>query len=344
VRAVAMTGVHRLELIDAPEPEPLPGDLKLRVRYCGICGSDLHEYEYGVSGRLGGDLSPIMGHECTGEVVALGPGVSGFAAGDLVVVNPGGQPCGRCELCRAGQEERCILTMGVGYHRPGAYAEYVCTRANRAIKVGAEAPPDQTAMSEPFSVARHGINQGGLRPGESVLVTGAGPIGLLSVIAARQARAGVIIVSEPAHRRRELAQMLGAKVLDPARGLIPDQVREIAGTASVDIALECAGVAPAMDDCLTSVRYGGRVVVLSLFGEPYPINLLALMVTEKRVIGSYGSGAGGIEEAAGLIASGKVDLGPLVSARIGLDEVPATFAAMSADRSLHNKVLVCPDL
>ena len=116
------------------------------------------------------------------------------------------------------------------------------------------------------------------------------------------------------------------------------------GAAGVDVALECAGIAPAMDDCLTSVRYGGRVVVLSLFGEPYPINLLALMVTEKHVIGSYGSGASGIEEAAGLIASGKVDLGPLISARIGLDEVPATFAAMAADRSLHNKVLICPDL
>lgn len=339
-----MTGVRRLELIDAPEPEPLPGDLKLRVRYCGICGSDLHEYEYGVSGRLGGDLSPIMGHECTGEVVALGPGVSGFEVGELVVVNLGGQPCCRCELCRAGQEERCILTMGVGYHRPGAYAEYVCTRANRAVKVGAGAPADQCAMSEPFSVAQRGIDQGELRPGESVLVTGAGPIGLLSVIAARQAQAGVIIVSEPAHRRRELARTLGATVLEPTGGFVPDHVRGIVGAAGVDIALECAGVVPAMDDCLTSVRYGGRVVVLSLFGEPYPINLVALMITEKRVIGSYSSGADGIEEAAALIASGKVDLGPLVSARIGLDEVPATFAAMSADRSLHIKVLVCPDL
>jgi len=344
MRAVAMTGVRRLELIDAPEPEPLPGDLKLRVRYCGICGSDLHEYEYGVSGRLGGDLSPIMGHECTGEVAALGPGVSGFAVGDLVVVSPGGQPCGRCELCRAGQQERCLMTMGVGYHRPGGYAEYVCTRANRAIKVGAAAPPDQTAMSEPFSVARHGISQGRVRPGESVLITGAGPIGALSVIAARQAQAGMIIVSEPARRRRELARALGARALDPAEGPVPDQVRELAGGTGVDVAVECAGIAPAMDDCLTSVRYGGRVVVLSLFGEPYPINLLALMVTEKRVIGSYGSGANGIEEAAGLIASGKVDLGPLISARMGLDEVPATFAAMAADRSLHNKVLICPDL
>jgi (R,R)-butanediol dehydrogenase/meso-butanediol dehydrogenase/diacetyl reductase len=339
-----MTGVRRLELIDAPEPEPLPGDLKLRVRYCGICGSDLHEYEYGVSGRLGGDLSPIMGHECTGEVAALGPGVSGFEVGDLVVVNPGGQPCGQCEFCRAGEQERCALTMGVGYHRPGAYAEYVCTRANKVIKVGADAPPDQAAMSEPFAVARHGISQGGLRPGESVLITGAGPIGALSVIAARQAQAGLVIVSEPAHHRRELARVLGAKVLDPADGPIPDQVRELADGEGVDVAVECAGVVPAMDDCLTSVRYGGHVVVVSLFGEPYPINLLALMVTEKRVIGSYGSGAGGIEEAAALIASGKVDLGPLISARIGLDEVPATFAAMSADRSLHNKVLVCPDL
>jgi (R,R)-butanediol dehydrogenase/meso-butanediol dehydrogenase/diacetyl reductase len=339
-----MTGVHRLEVIDAPEPEPLPGDLKLRVRYCGICGSDLHEYEHGASGRLGGDLSPIMGHECTGQVVALGRGVSGFEVGDLVVVNPGGQPCGQCEFCRAGQEERCTLTMGVGYHRPGAYAEYVCTRANTAIKVGAVALADQTAMSEPFAVARHGISQSGLGPGESVLITGAGPIGALSVIAAKQAQAALVIVSEPAQRRRELAQMLGAKVLDPADGPVPDQVRELTGGAAVDVAVECAGVAPAMDDCLTSVRYGGHVVVVSLFGEPYSINLLALMVTEKRVIGSYGSGSGGIAEAADLIASGKVDLGPLISQRIGLGEVPATFAAMSADRSLHAKVLVSPDL
>jgi len=332
-------------LIDAPEPEPLPGDLKLRVRYCGVCGTDLHEYEHGAGARLSGDLSPIMGHECTGEVVALGPGVGGFEVGESVVVNPGGQPCGRCEFCRAGQEERCTRTMGVGYHRSGAYAEYMCTRANRAIKLGAEAPLDEAAMSEPFAVARHGISQGDLQPSESVLITGAGPIGALSIIAARQAQADRIIASEPAPRRRELARTLGAEVLDPAEGPVADRVGELTGGAGVDVAVECAGLAPAMDDCLGSVRRGGRVVVVSVFGEPYPINLLSLMVTERQVIGSYGTGGSDrLAEAAALIASRKVDLGPLISVRISLAEVPATFAVMAADRSLHNKVLICPDL
>jgi len=343
MKAVAMTGVRRLELIDAPEPEPRPDDLKVRVRYCGICGSDLHEYEHGAGGRLGGDLSPIMGHECTGEVVALGPRVSGFEVGDVVVVIPGPQPCGQCESCRAREEERCARTMGVGYQRPGGYAEYVCTRANKAIKLGTDAPADQAAMSDPFGVALHAVDRGELRPGESVLITGAGPVGALTITAARQAQAGRIIVSEPAPRRRELAQLLGAETLDPAAGPIADRIRELTGGAGVDVAIECAGLAPAMDDCLGSVRGGGRVVVVSLFGEPYPINLLSLMVTEKQVTGSFGAGKR-FSEATDLISSGKVDLGPLISARIGLDEVPATFAAMAADRSLHNKVLICPDL
>lgn len=334
-----------MELIDAPEPELLPGDLKLRIRFCGICGTDLHEYEHGAGGRLSGELSPILGHECTGQVVALGLGVSGFEVGEPVVVNPGGQPCGRCESCRAGQEDRCTRNMGVGYHRSGGYAEYVCTRANRAIKLGAESPLDQAAMSEPFAVARHGISQGDLRPGESVLITGAGPIGALSIIAARQARAGRIIISETAPRRRELARTLGAEALDPAEESVADRVRELTGGAGVDVAVECAGLAPAMDDCLGSIRRGGRVVVVSVFAEPYPISLLALMAAERQVIGSYGSGGGdGLAEATALIASRKVDLEPLISARIGLAELPATFAAMAADRSLHNKVLICPDL
>src|SRR3990170_2985421 len=130
MKAVALQGVGRLELVDVPEPEPGPGELKLRVRYCGVCGSDLHEFRSNLITILINRQNPIMGHEFSASVVGMGPGVEGFAVGDLVVVNPG-EPCGECRYCKSDRDNLCEHVTGIGYHRPGAFAEYLCARADR---------------------------------------------------------------------------------------------------------------------------------------------------------------------------------------------------------------------
>lgn len=333
-----------MELIDMAEPEPGPGELKLRVRYCGVCGTDLYQFESSLATALINRQSPIMGHEFSGEVVALGPGVEAFAAGDLATVNPL-EPCGECLHCRSDRDNLCLYerALGLGFHRPGGFAEYLCARASRAVKLAPDAPADQVALTEPLAVAVHALNQGGLRPGETVFVAGAGPIGALCVAAARHLGVGRVIVSEPAPSRRSLAERLGAdEVIDPSTSSASLRVLQLTEGTGVDLAVECAGVAPALDDCLAGTKRGGRIVVASVFEQPYPILLLRTMFFEQQIIGAFAYREE-FPQAADLIASGQIDVSPVISRTVSLAEVPATFAEIAADRDRYYKVLVSPE-
>jgi (R,R)-butanediol dehydrogenase/meso-butanediol dehydrogenase/diacetyl reductase len=342
MKAVALRGVGDMELIDMAEPEPGPGEIKLRVRYCGICGSDLHEYESAVITLMINRQSQIMGHEFTGEVVAVGAGVKGFAVGDPATVNPG-NPCGECLYCKSDRDNLCEQNLGLGYHRPGAFAEYLCAKADRAVKLAPDAPLDQVALTEPLAVAVHALNQGRLQPGETVFIAGAGPIGALTVAAARHLSAGRVIVSEPATNRRALAQRLGAdEVIDPSAAPAAPRVLELTGGVGVDLAVECVGIGAALDDCLAATKRGGRIVVAGVFEQPAPILLLRTMVFEHHIIGAFAY-TEEFPQAANLIASGEIDVSPVISRTVSLAEVPATFAEIAADRDRYHKVLVSPD-
>lgn len=341
MRAVAFIGPGRMELRQVPDPQPGPGEMVLAVAYCGICGSDLHEYSWqGPSPRAAGLFQPIMGHEVSGIVVARGLGVDSPREGDPVVVNPTGA-CGLCPYCQAGLANLCVNPLATGYRQPGAYAEYVCVRADQAIRLPDAAWLAPAALTEPLAVALHILNRGQLQEGEMVFIAGGGPIGLLTLLAARRRGAGTIILSEPSPARRELARRLGADhVLDPAQGAAA-QARALTGGLGCHLAVECVGTAPAMDDCLVAARRGGRVVVAGSFDQPYPLNLLNTLIQEQTIIGAFGYGPE-LEEAARLIVTRAVDVRPLISRVVGLEELPAVFAELAADRGRHQKVLVSP--
>jgi (R,R)-butanediol dehydrogenase/meso-butanediol dehydrogenase/diacetyl reductase len=344
MKAVALRGVGDMELIDMVEPEPGPGELKLRVRYCGICGSDLHEFQSPVITLMTNRQSPIMGHEFSGEVVAVGRDVDGFAVGDLATVNPQ-EPCGECLYCKSDQGNLCLSerVLGLGYHHPGAFAEYVSAKASRAVRVDSDAPADQLALTEPLAVAIHALNQGGLQPGETVFVAGAGPIGALTVAAARHFGAGRVIVSEPAAKRRALAQHLGAdEVIDPSKAPAAPRVLELTEGLGVDLAVECVGITVALDDCAVATKRGGRIVVAGVFEQPTPIILLRTMAFEHHIIGAFAYREE-FPQAADLIASGQIDVSPVISRTVSLAEVPATFAEIASDRDRYHKVLVSPE-
>ena len=344
MKAVAIRGVGNMELVDVAEPEAGPGELKLRVRYCGICGSDLHEFQSPVITLMTNRQSPIMGHEFSGEVVAVGRDVDGFTVGDLATVNPQ-EPCGECLYCKSGRGNLCLSerVLGLGYHHPGAFAEYVSAKASRAVRVDSDAPADQLALTEPLAVAIHALNQGGLQPGETVFVAGAGPIGALTVAAARHFGAGRVIVSEPAAKRRALAQHLGAdEVIDPSKAPAAPHVLELTEGLGVDLAVECVGIGAALDDCLAAAKRGGRIVVAGVFEQPTPILLLRTMVFEHHIIGAFAYREE-FPQAADLIASGQIDVSPVISRTVSLAEVPATFAELAADRDRYHKVLVSPE-
>src|SRR5438093_3216388 len=331
-----------MELREVEDPQPGPGEVVVSVAYCGICGSDLHElWSEAPSMRAAGVFQPVMGHEFTGTVVALGEGVATPAAGDPVVVHPGG-PCGNCYYCNNGSANLCADQLGTGYRRQGAYAERVTVRADQAVRLPDASWLEAAALTEPLAVALHAVNRGGLREGETVFVAGGGPIGLLTVLAARQKRVGTIIVSEPAASRRDLALRLGAdQAVDPAQSASL-QVRQLTGGLGCDLAIECVGIAQTMDDCLAATRRGGRIVVAGAFEQPYPVNLLNLLLQEQSIAGTFGY-AGEFEEAARLITSGAIDVGPLISGHVSLEELPATFETLVNDRNAHQKVLVQPN-
>jgi (R,R)-butanediol dehydrogenase/meso-butanediol dehydrogenase/diacetyl reductase len=326
-----------------PEPEPEPGEVKLRVRYCGVCGTDLHEFRSDSLTKGWGRQSPIMGHEFSATVVDLGQGVEGLAPGDLVTVNPG-EPCGQCHPCKRGDDNLCQQIRGIGYQRPGAFAEYLCARADRVVRLPPDTPADLVALTEPLAVGLHAVNQGQLQRGETVFIAGAGPIGALCVAAARRRGASRIIVSEPAASRRALAERLGAdEVIDPSTSRPAAHVRALTDGEGVDLSVECVGIGAALDDCLTVIRRGGRCVLTGVFEEPYPVRLQRLTVLEHQIIGTFGYREE-FAEAADLIASAAIDVTPLISRTVGLSELPAAFAELEADPNRYHKLLVSPDV
>lgn len=341
MKVVAFAGAGKMELREVPDPTPEPGQIVVAVDHCGICGSDLHEYaSHGPSMRAAGVFQPVMGHEFTGVVTAIGKDVRSHGEGDAVVVHPGG-PCGDCFYCNSGNSNLCATQEGTGYRKSGGYAEYCTVRADQALPLPGREWLDRAALTEPLGVALHAINRGGLQKGETVYIAGGGPIGLLSVIAARRKGAGTIIVSEPAESRRELAKQLGANHAVDPKNSASLQVRELTKGLGADLSVEAVGIVPTMDDCLQSTRRGGRIVVAGAFEVPYTVMLLNLLVQEQSIIGTFGYNDE-FTEARDLICSGAVDVTPLISRTVSLDDLPATFEEITQDRNKYQKVLVRP--
>ena len=340
MKAVAFAGTAKMELREMPQPEPGPGQVLLRVSHCGICGSDLHEYaSHGPSLRAAGLFQPVMGHEFTAIVEAAGEGAR-LAVGTPVVVHPGGA-CGDCYFCNSGQDNLCADQVGTGYRHQGGYAEYTVVREDQALPLPDDSWLEAAALTEPLGVAMHAVNRGGLQKSESVFIAGGGPIGLLTLLAAKRLGAGLVIVSEPSQARRDLALRLGADhAVDPAK-LASVQAKDATKGIGCDLAIEAVGIAPTMDDCIAATRRGGRIVVAGAFEQPYSVNLLVLLVQEQTLIGTFGYRRE-FAEAMRLITTGAVDVSPLISAKVSLEDLPATFAAITEDRGKYQKVLVTP--
>jgi threonine dehydrogenase-like Zn-dependent dehydrogenase len=341
MKSVAFVEPGRMEVRETDEPLPGPGEVLLKVAYCGICGSDLHEYlpSERPSYRAAGLLQSVMGHEFSGTVLETGDGVTTLRTGDAVAVHPGA-PCGKCYYCKLGQWNVCAQQLGTGYSRPGAYAEYVCVRETQAMRLPDESWLKAAALAEPLGVALRALNRGAMQPGENVLVAGGGPIGLLTLLSARHKGAGKVLLSELSPFRRELAERLGAIALD-ASDNAPAAVQRQTDGIGCDLAIECVGVRAAMDDCRVATRRGGRIVVAGAFDAPYTLDLLMFMVQEQSIIGSLGYTTE-IQEAVELIISGAIDVSPVISTVIGLEDVPDMFAELTSSRDKHHKVLVQP--
>jgi threonine 3-dehydrogenase len=275
------------ELTDRPEPKAGPGEVKVRVLRTGICGTDLHieSWDPWAAGAVDAPLVP--GHEFCGEVVEVGPGVRDVAIGDLVS-GEGHVVCGTCRNCRAGRRHLCIRTSSIGVNRDGAFAEYVVLPESNAWVHHGGIDPDLGAIFDPFGNAVHTALSFPL-VGEDVLITGAGPIGLMAAEVCRHVGARYVVITDVSEYRLDLARRMGANLaLDVRHESIASAQQRLGMVEGFDVALEMSGHPTALPDILANLNHGGRIAMLGLPSAPIEIDwgkVVTHMITIKGIYG-----------------------------------------------------------
>jgi threonine dehydrogenase-like Zn-dependent dehydrogenase len=339
--AAVYRGSGEVAVEDRPVPQPGPGKVLVEVGHCGICGSDLHL----IAERLG-TAGTVFGHEYSGTVAALGEGVTGWAVGDEVVGGPAPR-CGQCRRCVEGQPSQCevrrrVMTDG----HDGAFARFILVDARALVRIPEGLGRREAALAEPLAVALRGITRSQIRPGETAMVMGAGPIGALTVAALLARGLGPVTVVEPARPRQELARALGADVLDPEDlPTYPMWEPEEMSPLAVDVVLECSGHKAAMQAGLHQLRRGGRMVLVGAGMQPPSFDPNRMLLNELTVTGSFVYDADGFDRALELLSTpGAIPTEVLIEADdVGLDRVGEAVRGLAAGETA-GKVMVAPGL
>ncbi|WP_022872971.1 zinc-dependent alcohol dehydrogenase [Nesterenkonia alba] len=335
MRALVLEDFGRLAVHDVPKPQLQAGHVLLRIIAVGICGSDLHGFT-GENGRR--HPGQIMGHEAVGRIAELGEGVNpaDFPLGAAATFNPVVVPEDQLEDYRGREQQAPGKTvLGVHPHVTAAFAEYISVPARNVILVGEEVHIDYGALIEPLAVAAHAVTQAGIHPGDRVLIVGGGPIGQSVIVAAQQAGADSIIVSELDPRRRDLCAQLGAMVLDPA-GATGDQLLE----TPADVTVDAVGVTTTLRQALRSTRDGGTVCLVGMGTPTVEISAYAISTEERALVGSFTYTAEDFRRAAEWVAQQVTDFAPLLSATIPMEEAQAEFTRQAAGEVAPGKVLI----
>lgn len=344
MKALLLTAPSRLEYTDFTAPVPADDEVLLRIHACGICGSDIHGWD-GSTGRRRPPL--IMGHEAAGEIVAVGPRVERWRAGDRVTFDST-ISCGACPYCASGEVNLCDNRRVVGvapveYRQHGAFAEFLTLPARILYALPDGLTYEQAAMVEPVSIAIHAVQRVRLAPNSTAVVVGAGMIGLFVVQALRWAGATRIIAVDLADNRLALARELGAT--DTLRSDlcdVPAEVAKLTGGRGADVALEVVGISATLNLAIASVRRGGSVVLVGNLAPKAEFPLQAVVTRELTLHGTCGS-AGEYPLCLDLIARGVIRVEPMISAVAPLAEGAAWFEKLSAkDGSKFMKVILAP--
>ncbi|MEO1495037.1 MAG: L-idonate 5-dehydrogenase [Pseudomonadota bacterium] len=340
MKAIVIHAPKDLRIEDHDPGTPGPGEVAVRLAAGGVCGSDLHYYNHGGFGAVRLKEPMILGHEVSGHVTALGPGVSGLAEGDLVAVSPS-RPCGRCRYCLEGLPNHCTDMRFYGSAMPfphiqGAFCEMLVADAAQCIKAEG-LTPGQAAMAEPLSVCLHATRRAGEMLGKRVLVTGCGPIGVLCILAARRAGAAEIVATDLApsplaHARRAGAD-LALNIAEDADALAPFST----GKGTFDVLFECTGVAAALAGGIAAMRPRGVVVQLGLGGD-MTLPVQALTAKELDLRGSFRFHEE-FATAVTLMQKGLIDVAPLITHTVPLADAEAAFQ-LAGDRSQAMKAQI----
>jgi L-iditol 2-dehydrogenase len=343
MKALILSEYKKLDLVDLPKPQPAEDDLLIRVRACGICGSDVHGYD----GSTGRRLPPIvMGHEAAGVVESAGAAVTEFRPGDRVTFDST-VFCGQCFYCRRGLVNLCDHREVIGvstpdFRRMGAFAEYVTVPARIAYALPEQMPFAHAALIEAVSVAVHAMSLTAIGLDDTVVVVGAGMIGLLALQSAVLAGAGRVLVIDLDDGRLALARGMGATATFNSSQCDPvAEIRKLTSGRGADLALECVGVSPSVNLAIEAVRKGGSVTLVGNVAPRVEIGLQSIVTRQIRVQGSCAS-CGEYPTCISLMARGAIRVDPLLSAVAPLDEGAEWFRRLYARESGLLKVVLQP--
>jgi L-iditol 2-dehydrogenase len=343
MKSLLLSEYSHLELVDLPVPSVGPNEVLVRVEACGICGSDVHGYD-GSSGRR---IPPIvMGHEAAGTVAAVGTDVRAFSRGDRVTFDSTVY-CGHCAYCVLGEVNLCDNRQVVGvscgdYRRAGAFAEYIAVPERIVYRLPETISFAEAAMLEAVSVALHAVRIASVTGGESVLVIGAGMIGLLILQAAKAAGSSRVFIADIDESRLNLAAQVGATaVLHSSGADLVSEVSRLTGRKGADVTLEAVGKNETVAAAIDCTRKGGTVTLVGNISPEVTIPLQKVVTRQLRLQGSCAS-AGEYPRAIKLVASGKIQVKPLITAIVPLEEGPRWFQRLHAREPNLMKVVLTP--
>ncbi|PXY32233.1 NAD(P)-dependent alcohol dehydrogenase [Prauserella muralis] len=329
-----LNGIHDVVTEQRPVPSPGPGEVLVQVRAVGTCGSDVHYYEHGRIGDFVVERPLVLGHEPSGVVVATGEGATLHQPGQRVALEPG-VPCSRCRQCGLGRYNLCPDMRFFGTPPiDGAFCEYVTLRQEFAYAVPDGLSDEAAGLLEPLSVGVWACRKAAVQPGSRVLITGAGPIGLVAAQTARAFGATDVVVTDVNAKRLRVAGELGATAT------IDVSATSLSGSGfEPDVLLECSGVPSAIGEAIRQVGRAGRVVLVGMGGDEIPLPLAHVQGFEIEVTGTFRY-ANTWPAAIALAASGEVNLDRLVTHRFGLGEVEQALTVAARDDSVIKPVVL----
>jgi len=319
-------------LEDVPEPEMGINDVKIRVLKTGICGTDLHIYEWDAWASATIPIGLTIGHEFVGEVVAMGSNVVDVTLGQLVS-GEGHVVCGRCRNCLAGRRHLCAHTSGVGVNRNGAFAEFIVLPTTNIWQHSEGIDHDVASIFDPFGNAVHTALEFPVL-GEDVLVTGAGPIGIMAAAVARHAGARYVVISDPNPYRRALAEKIGVTLaVDPRATTMKEVQQQLKMQEGFDIGLEMSGNPQAFRDMLANMSHGGKIAMLGIPSEDISINWNQVVFNQLTIRGIYGREMYETWYKMTVMLESGLDIAPVITHRMSWRDYEDGFAAMRSGNS-----------
>lgn len=317
---------------NVPVPEVGPNDVLIRVKKSAICGTDVHIWNWDQWAQKTIPVPMVVGHEFVGEIAEIGSAVTKYQVGERVS-GEGHIVCGKCRNCRAGRGHLCHYTKGVGVNRPGSFGEFVCIPEHNVVPIPDEVPDEVAAIFDPFGNAVHTALSFDL-VGEDVLVTGAGPIGIMGAMVARRSGARKVVITDINPVRLELARKVGIDhVVDASKEDLSEVMAKIGMTEGFDVGLEMSGAPPAFRSMIDAMNNGGKIAILGIAPDGFGIDWNKVIFKMLTLKGIYGREM--FETWYKMIAfvQGGLDLSPIITHRIGIDQFRDGFEAMRSGNS-----------